>query len=192
VAGKTSEIIQNIFCSPRLTEQKEEKPMKKIFSLMALIIVLSSLAAAQDKTLKVSGKHKDKDVAEIQKVIAEAMNEGWEKYDIEKSVAEYTNDVYWINAFGIQKEGKEEIKKFVAQIFTRPQFRNRKLGPLKFISIRFIRPGIASVHTYQETTDQLKADGTPEGLRRTHVFRIMLKRDGKWLTDSFQVMDVRP
>jgi len=77
----------------------------------------------------------------------------------------------------------------VTKVLAPPGFRNRKPGPLQIVTIRFLRPDIASVHTYQEATDQLKADGTPEGTRKIHMFRIMLKQRGTWLTDSYQVTD---
>lgn len=166
--------------------------MNRLLVATALTIAIALAAFGPDSGVKIIGKHQPEDVAAIQKVMTEAMNDGWEKYDVEKAVAEYTDDVYFINAFGIQKESKAEIRKFVTRIFAQPGFRSRRLQPLSFVSIRFIRPDIASVHTYQETTGQLKRDGTPEGLRKTHVFRIMLKQKGRWLTDSFQVMDERP
>ncbi len=164
--------------------------MKRLFSIVALTIAMSSLAVGQSANVKITGKHKAKDEAAIQKVVVDAMD-GWGKNDVEQAIAEYSEDAYWINAFGIEKQGKAEIKKFLAAIFSQPGFANRKRMPLTIVSIRFIRPDIASVHTYQESTGQLSREGAPIGDRKTHLFRIMTKHNGKWLTDSFQVMDVR-
>jgi uncharacterized protein (TIGR02246 family) len=165
----------------------------KHFSILAtLLFSLSPLIEAQETATRIEGAHSPEDVGAIQKVVTDAVDEGWGKFDVAHTMAEYTPGAYWINAFGNEKEGKEEIEKFVTRIFTQPGMKHRKQQPLIFVGIRFIRPDIALVHTRQDTTDQLKADGTPEGDRKSHVFRLMLKQDGKWLTDSFQVMDERP
>ena len=153
---------------------------------------MSPFVLAQEATPKIDGAHAPEDVAAIQKVVADAVDNGWGKFDVPATMAEYTSGAYWINAYGIEKEGKEEIEKFVTRIFAAPGMRHRKQLPLVFKSIKFIRPDIALVHTRQDTTDQLKSDGTPEGERKSHVFRIMLKQEGKWLTDTFQVLDERP
>jgi uncharacterized protein (TIGR02246 family) len=167
--------------------------MKHRFLLAVLgWVMVPLLLQAQNAEPKIEGDHTPEDVAAIQKVVTDAVDNGWGKFDVAHTMAEYTPGAYWINAFGIEKEGKEEIEKFVTRIFTAPGMRNRKQLPLVFKSIRFIRSDVALVHTRQDTTGQLKADGTPEGDRISHVFRIMLKQDGKWLTDSFQVMDEKP
>jgi uncharacterized protein (TIGR02246 family) len=166
--------------------------MKHQFILAAIVFTIVPVVAAQTAEPKIEGEHSSEDVAAIQKVVADAVDEGWAKFDVAHAMAEYTPGAYWINAYGIEKEGKQEIEKFITRIFAAPGMRHRKQLPLVFRSIRFIRPDIALIHTRQDTTDQLKADGTPEGDRVSHVFRMMLKRDGKWLTDSFQVMDEKP
>lgn len=167
--------------------------MKHLLILAGLLFFLPRLAVAQQEPSKVDGAaHTSEDVAAIQKMVADAVDNGWGKLDVAAAVAEYTPGAYWINAYGIEKEGKEEIEKFLTRIFAGAGMRHRKQLPLVFKSIRFIHPDIALVHTLQGATDQLKSDGTPEGDRKSHVFRIMLKQDGKWLTDTFQVLDERP
>jgi uncharacterized protein (TIGR02246 family) len=166
--------------------------MKQFFLPALSLLSMSCLVVAQEATIKIDGAHTPEDVAEIQKVVTEAVDNGWGKFDVAAAIAEYTSDAYWINAYGIEKEGKGEIEKFLTRIFAAPGMRHRKQLPLVFKSIKFIRPDIALVHTLQGATDQLKSDGTPEGDRKSHVFRIMLKQDGKWLTDTFQVLDERP
>jgi uncharacterized protein (TIGR02246 family) len=166
--------------------------MRHFLIVTAVLLSMSPLVVAQEAATKIEGAHTPEDVVAIEKVVTDAVDNGWGKFDVAATMAEYTAGAYWINAFGIEKEGKEEIEKFVTRIFTAPGMRHRKQLPLVFKSIRFMRPDIALVHTRQDTTDQLKADGTPEGDRKSHVFRIMLKQEGKWLTDSFQVLDERP
>jgi uncharacterized protein (TIGR02246 family) len=166
--------------------------MKHPFILATLAFAIVPVVAAQNADPKIEGQHNPEDVVAIQEVVTAAVDEGWGKFDVAHTMAEYTPGAYWINAYGIEKEGKEEIQKFVTRIFAAPGMRHRKQLPLVFRSIRFIRPDIALVHTRQDTTDQLKTDGTPEGQRVSHVFRVMLKQDGRWLTDSFQVMDEKP
>jgi uncharacterized protein (TIGR02246 family) len=166
--------------------------MKHLLILAILLFSISHLVIAQDAIIKIDGVHAPEDVTAIQKVVSDAVDNGWGKLEVAPAVAEYTPGAYWINAYGVEKEGKEEIEKFLVRIFAGAGMRHRKQLPLVFKSIKFIRPEIALVHTLQGATDQLKSDGTPEGDRKSHVFRIMLKQDGKWLTDTFQVLDERP
>ncbi len=77
---------------------------------------MTSLAVGQSASVQVTGKHKAKDETAIQKVVVDAMD-GWGKNDVEQAIAEYNEDAYWINAFGIEKQGKAEIKKFRRRYF---------------------------------------------------------------------------
>ncbi len=164
--------------------------MANILRAFGLVVFASLAVSAQVANVKVEGMHKASDVAVIEKTVVEAMD-GWGKNDARQAIAEYAPDAYWINAFGIEKHGKSDIEKFLTRIFAQPGFANRTRMPLTIVSVTFLRPDIASVHTYQESTGQLSKGGAPIGDRKTHVFRIMTKRNGKWLTESFQVMDVR-
>ena len=38
---------------------------------------------------------------------------------------------------------------------------------------------------------QLTSSGQPVGDRHTHIFRTLVKRQGRWRTDSFVVQDER-
>jgi hypothetical protein len=96
----------------------------------AVVFALTALVRADDKVEpKIEGDHSAEDVAAIQKVVSDAVDEGWGKFDVAHTMAEYTPGAYWINAFGIEKEGKEEIEKFVTRIFAAPGMRNRKQVP---------------------------------------------------------------
>ena len=90
---------------------------------------MSLFAAAEESDIKIEGDHNPEDVAAIQKVVTNAVDDGWGKFDVTHVMAEYTPGAYWINAFGIEKQGKDEIEKFVSRIFTAPGMRNRKQLP---------------------------------------------------------------
>ncbi|MDQ6786298.1 MAG: SgcJ/EcaC family oxidoreductase [Acidobacteriota bacterium] len=165
--------------------------MKFTIVIIVLLTVIASSVFAQETPVKIEGKHKIKDEAAIQKVVAYAWN-GWSKGEPDQAVTEYTNDAYWLNAFGIEKHGKAEIKTFLTDILARPGFRaGRSQIPTHIVLIRFIRPDVASVQTYSESIGQIDKNGKPVGQRKPYIFRIMTKLKGKWLTESFRVMDVR-
>ncbi len=94
----------------------ETKFMKSIIIKFILLLTLSSSVYAQETPVKIEGKHKAKDEATIQKIVTDAWS-GWSKNDAEQAVTEYSDDAYWINAFGIEKRGKAEIKMFLTNIY---------------------------------------------------------------------------
>lgn len=138
-----------------------------------------------------SGPHAKADEAVILTMVA-AANLAWETGNAAQAVLEYTDDAYWINAFGIEKHGKAEILPFLTRLFANAGF-NAALPtkPRATSSVRFISPDVALVHDYAETTGQLTNSGQPVGERHTHIFRTLVKRQGRWLTDSFVVQDER-
>jgi uncharacterized protein (TIGR02246 family) len=164
------------------------KAMRTIFGLIVTTIAASALAAAG--STRISGSHANADVAAIEQIVLSGTM-GWKEYDVERATSEYAEDAYFFNAFGRERHGKAAIRELIAGVLESPGYRAGKKTPVEIRSIRFLRPDIAVVHTYWETLGQLNQDGMAVGPRRSHTFRTMVKRHGRWQTDSFVVSDER-
>lgn len=162
--------------------------MRMIIATVAALISLPELAAA-DPT-QISGAHADTDVVAIREIVLSA-TQGWMEYDVERATSEYADDAYFFNAFGRERNGKEAIAEFIGGVLKSAGYRAGKKTPVEVRSIRFLRPDLAIVHTYWETVGQLNQDETAVGVRRSHIFRTMVKRNERWQTDSFIVSDER-
>jgi len=92
--------------------------MRRPATIAGLALVVGSLAFGQDAAVKVVGPHAKEDEAAIQKLVVDA-SEGRITFDVEKVMSEYADDAYFINAFGIQKNGKPEIKAFATRVLAR-------------------------------------------------------------------------
>ena len=124
--------------------------------------------------------------------VVNAADAGWATRNVAQALTEYADDAYWINAFGIEWHGRADIQKFLTRLFANPGFNAAKITkPRTVLSVRFISPDVAVVHDYAESTGQLTNSGQLMSERKTHIFRVVVKRQGRWLTDSFQVMDER-
>lgn len=126
------------------------------------------------------------------RAVVQAANAAWMAGQVDQAMAEYTDDAYWINAFGIERHGRAEIQPFLTRLFANAGFRAATpTTPFTIQAIRFVGPDVALVHVYAASTGQLTNSGQPLGDRKTHVFRMLVRRQGRWLTDSFQVLDER-
>jgi uncharacterized protein (TIGR02246 family) len=160
--------------------------MRTIFGTLIAAIAAPALAAPTE----ISGSHDKADVAAIEQVVLSATM-GWKEYDVARATSEYADDAYFFNAFGRERNGRAAISEFIGQVLNSPGYRAGRKSPVEVRSIRFLRRDVAIVHTYWETVGQLSQDNTPVGLRRSHTFRTLVKRDGHWQTDSFVVSDER-
>jgi len=77
---------------------------------------------------------------------------------------------------------------FLARGFRRPEMRSRR-GTPSTANIRFVRPDVAIVSSYNETTGQKTASGGEYPTRKTHHLRVLIREQGKWLIVSHQIMD---
>ena len=130
------------------------------------------------------------DVGAIKRLVSDA-TDGWDAFDVERATAEYTEDAYFLNAFGRERRGRAAIKELIGRVLASPGFRAGRKGPLQITSIEFLTPTLAMVHTTQETLGQKQLSGSDLGPRRSHIFRLVWKGDGGWQTRAFIVSDER-
>lgn len=155
-----------------------------------IITAITAFALGSAEPTKISGAHHDVDIPAIEQVVLSGTM-GWQEYDPVRATNEFADDAYFFNAFGRERAGKAAISEFIGRVLESPGYRAGKKTPVEIRSIRFLRPDIAIVHTYWETLGQVNGDGTAVGPRRSHTFRTMVKRHGRWQTDSFIVSDER-
>lgn len=115
----------------------------------------------------------------------------WRDRDVNAMAAVYAPDAEWINAFGIQRRGREQIRAFVGRVLRSPQRDSVKPGVDSIISVRFPAPTVAIVHEYGEQDGQRFTTGATVGVRRTHWLLVLQKIEGAWLVVSHLVMDER-
>ena len=104
--------------------------------------------------------------------------------------AHYAPDAVWINAPGITLHGPDSIRKFLARVLTSPTITGSVDSPLQIHSVQFLRPDVAVVVSYLETTGQ-KQEGTNKLLpvRKTREMQVLSVHNGRWLIDSDLIAD---
>lgn len=162
--------------------------MRTIFGMIVTAITAPAIAAAEPT--RISGAHANSDVSAIEQVVLDGTM-GWKEYDLARATNEYADEAYFFNAFGRERNGKAAIRELIGGVLESRGYRAGKKTPVEIRSIRFLRPDIAIVHTYWETLGQLNQDSATVGPRRSHTFRTMVKRHGRWQTDTFIVSDER-
>lgn len=165
-----------------------ERVVRKFYPALMVLMALPDVATA-DPT-EITGSHAERDVVAIREVVLNATT-GWMEYDVARATGEYADNAYFFNAFGSERIGVPAITEFIGGVLGSAGYRAGRKTPVEIRSIRFLRPDLAIVHTYWETTGQLNQDGTAAGPIRSHTFRIMEKRRNLWRTNSFIVSDER-
>jgi uncharacterized protein (TIGR02246 family) len=115
---------------------------------------------------------------------------GWEADDAAKAAQDYAEDATWINAFGVERTGRNEIEEFLAMIFKRESLKNREISNLKR-EIKFLTDNVAIVFTYAEITGQLNPDGEPLATRKNNQLRVLVHADGQWQIKAHLIADAR-
>lgn len=151
-------------------------------------LVLSSCCST-NKLSSATVKDSTQTKEEVRMVIA-AERKAWAARNAEEATKNYTDDIYWINAFGIVKRGKDESQNFITKIFKKASFLAGKPDKEDVVSdIRLLSNDIAWAHSYGESSGQLTDSGQLMAKRKTHIFYILSKVNNNWLIKFFQVMD---
>ncbi len=168
--------------------------MKHLYLTMLLILAVAVAASAQTKTEKsVLSKNADDEKA-IQAMLATA-GKGWAERDAKLASSIYTEDAQWMNAFGRRKNGRIEIEEFLKWLFSHPGEKNTRSANTPDVprepSIKFIRPDVAVIYSYRESSGQMSDSGKEMPKRKIHVTQIATKENGKWLIANEMIMDER-
>jgi uncharacterized protein (TIGR02246 family) len=156
----------------------------KIFMLTATAIILLVIpAAAQTRDTA-----RDEEV--IKKVI-DGLNESFQKRDPQLRANLFTEDGVFINAFGMQRDGKAAIEQFWKELFATGTF-NQTEVKITEMKIRFLTPDVAIVDRFEEATGQRGIE-TNRLLppRRIHLTLIMKRSGDRWLMAYYSAADLR-
>lgn len=156
--------------------------MKRVTAAILAIALLSSAGLAQTKTLK-------RDQPAVEQAI-ENWNKAWQTKDAKLAAQDYSSDADWTNAFGMHKNGRAEIEKFLAEVFSLP-FVMEGQSKTADQSVRFIKPDVALVVTRVERTGQRTVSGAELGIRQTSHLRVLMKSEGRWKIISHMISDAR-
>ncbi|HET8670639.1 MAG TPA: SgcJ/EcaC family oxidoreductase [Candidatus Saccharimonadales bacterium] len=147
--------------------------MKRLILAATAITLLTSQVTAQERNIA-------KDEAAIKKLI-DGLNESFQKRDAKLRASLFTADGVFINAFGVQKEGKAAIEQFWKELFATGTF-NQTEVKITDLRIKFLTPDVALVDRFEEATGQR---GTESGrllpARRIHLTLIMKRSGDGWL-----------
>ena len=132
------------------------------------------------------------DISAIRQVL-----ENWDRTFTETnadlSAPDFADDALWINAFGVVRHGRQEIRAFLQSLFARPG--GGGFEPARYTVaepwIRFVRPDVAVVHTRLWISGQRSSSGSDQEYpeRRNHTLRVMTKEQGRWTVAAHLTMD---
>jgi uncharacterized protein (TIGR02246 family) len=117
--------------------------------------------------------------------------ESFEKRDADIRNVLLTDDTVFINAFGVQREGKNDVSAFWKELFATGTFNQSKLT-ITDEKIRFVRPDVAIVDRFEEVTGQRGPEtGKILAPRRVHLTFILRKEDKDWKVAYYRAGDLR-
>jgi uncharacterized protein (TIGR02246 family) len=131
-----------------------------------------------------------KDEAAIMKVI-EGINQSFQTRDAKLRASLFTEDGIFINAFGVQREGRAAIEEFWRDLFATGTF-NQTDVKVTDLKVRFLTPDIAAVDRFEEATGQ-RGTETKRVLppRRIHLTLIMKRTADGWRMAYYSAADLR-
>jgi uncharacterized protein (TIGR02246 family) len=103
----------------------------------------------------------------------------------------FAADIDWTNAWGRRLHGLEELSRFWEQARHDQNYLAGKITPESVkTDVRFVRPDVAVVHSYNERVGQIDSTtGKVIPTRKVHLQIVVSKEDGKWLIQSELIMD---
>ncbi len=140
--------------------------------------------------------------------LIERAGRAWRSGDVEGSVAAYSEDAEWVNAFGDVRRGHAELREQFRYLFARfesdtdaqdssgsessseADAASQSAPSRGRISLRHVGPTAAVLHSYVES-NWGRNRNSDEGPRRIYITRVVEKRDGNWLIVHQMIMDAR-
>lgn len=119
------------------------------------------------------------DIAAIKQSIVN-YDQGWDAKDLEKVLAEYSQDIDWTNAFGDRTQGKGELRELLGIIFNL-DFVMTGENNYQDPDINFLTEDYAIVRSKNIRTGQKWPDGSDMNDRIINHLRVFQRIDGKWL-----------
>jgi uncharacterized protein (TIGR02246 family) len=157
--------------------------MREGLLLCALFTLIPTVCPAQAK-----GSTQDEEA--IRKVMRQWL-ESFEKRDATLRNGLLTEGTVFINAFGVEREGRESVSAFWRELFATGTFDQSKLT-IRQEKIRFLRPDLAIVDRFEDVTGQ-RATETGRVLppRNVHLTFILTRTGAGWLVAYYRAGDLR-
>jgi uncharacterized protein (TIGR02246 family) len=157
--------------------------MKTLLAVGALLILLPTICATQPEA-------RSQDEDSIKKVMRQWLD-SFESRNADIRNVLLTEDTVFINAFGVQREGKKSVGAFWKELFATGTFDQSKLT-ITQEKIRFLRPEVAIVDRFEEVTGQ-RGPETGKSLppRSVHLTFILTKTAEGWKVAYYRAGDLR-
>ena len=120
--------------------------------------------------------------------VLERFDRGFLARDACEATAGYADDAEWMNAFGVRKTGRAEIRAFFESVWAQAHthsYRVVRTGQ----AIRFLQTDVAIAWGSWTGDEQRTHDGELLPPRVGNDLRILTKRDGRWQIASHMIMD---
>jgi uncharacterized protein (TIGR02246 family) len=118
----------------------------------------------------------------------------WAAFDAHAIAACHTPNVTWQDPFGVRITSRDQLEKFLTNLFNRPGFRSAKdTMPPKVTDVHLLPPTMAAVWSEEKSEGQID-DTTqkPMAPRYSHYLEVLTKINGNWLITDSMIMDEYP
>ena len=122
--------------------------------------------------------------------VIERWNEGWTSKNPELASRDYSEDAFWMNAFGMERKGRDAVREMLRQVFDLPIMAGATSNVVGH-EVKFLTDDVATVVTRVDRKGQTSALGEQLGTRKTSHLRVFQKRDGQWVIVSHLISDAR-
>lgn len=133
----------------------------------------------------------EEDRSAILKVF-DSWNQGWKDKDVDRAVADYSEDADWTNAFGDRFQGKPALKEGLDFIFSLNFVMAGDSAKNEYTDITFLTPEIALVRSKLVRIGQKTSTGKLMPDRHIHHLRVLEKRNNRWLIVSHLISQAQP
>jgi len=157
--------------------------VRKNFWLGALLTLLPTVGLGLSRA-------SPQDEEAVRKVIQQ-WHESFAKRDADLRNRLLTEDTVFLNAFGVEREGKESVTAFWKELFGSGTFNQSQLT-VRREKIRFLRPDLGIVDRFEDVIGQRGVEtGKPLPTRKVHLTFVMTKTDKGWLVAYYRAGDLR-
>jgi len=144
-------------------------------------------------TPALSAQTSSSDEAAVRAVIARELA-AWASFDAHAIASCHAPNVTWQNPFGVRITSRDELEKFLTNLFKRPGYRSAKeTSPPKVTDIHILLPTTAVVWSEEKSEGQIDdATHKPMAPRYSHYLEVLNKFNGNWLISDSMIMDEYP
>jgi uncharacterized protein (TIGR02246 family) len=163
-------------------------------SIIAAWVLLASVCPQTDRPALADDTPKDEAaVRDLVKAFETASN----KHDAKAFASVFASDAHFTNVLGTTRHGRKAIEEFHRPLFEgdtskgTPSFKNAVLK-IDEVTVRFLRPDVASVDIRWTQTGSVAPDGRDRGTRKRLMSWVVTKENGTWQVAVMHNMDLLP